>query len=227
MAMRAEGIWGTAGNPTTAPTAFARVVERLAALVDDPPAIAAVADRSLLHPNGFLKMPVWRGDDGTAIRVHTWLTEEDSADADAHDHRWHYASLLLSGALTEEEHTASPTPRPGDVPVTAFSYRSDAATGTFTLCGATSSFLDPGTTRTVRVGEVVVAPPARIHRVAAVAAMTTTLVVTAPPVTAGSTVYRRPGQGVPGRVRQSRPAAPLVRDCLARAVDAHRGSARR
>lgn len=55
--------------------------------------------RAIIHPNGFVKLPLARTDDGgTRLFLHVWRA--DSADAAMHDHRWAFASAVLCGELS-------------------------------------------------------------------------------------------------------------------------------
>ncbi|MFI8927426.1 hypothetical protein ACIG3E_07085 [Streptomyces sp. NPDC053474] len=55
--------------------------------------------QAIIHPNGFIKLPLARTAGGAArLFLHVWQT--DSADADAHDHRWAFASAVLRGELS-------------------------------------------------------------------------------------------------------------------------------
>ncbi|WP_190138578.1 hypothetical protein [Streptomyces longispororuber] len=54
--------------------------------------------RAITHPNGFVKLPLaWTSDGATRLFLHVWRA--DSADADVHDHRWSFSSLVLRGEL--------------------------------------------------------------------------------------------------------------------------------
>lgn len=55
--------------------------------------------QAIIHPNGFVKLPLARTDDGaTRFFLHVW--HADSVDADVHDHRWAFSSLVLRGEVS-------------------------------------------------------------------------------------------------------------------------------
>ncbi|MEU5192636.1 hypothetical protein AB0G86_01045 [Streptomyces scabiei] len=55
--------------------------------------------QAIVHPNGFVKLPLARTGDGrTRLFLHVWRAE--SVDADIHDHRWSYTSAVLRGELS-------------------------------------------------------------------------------------------------------------------------------
>ncbi|MFD8395996.1 hypothetical protein ACFV2N_44100 [Streptomyces sp. NPDC059680] len=54
--------------------------------------------QAIIHPNGFVKLPLARtGDGSTRLFLHVWRAE--SMDADVHDHRWAFSSVVLRGEL--------------------------------------------------------------------------------------------------------------------------------
>jgi len=63
-----------------------------------PLAIPAEDDTGEVHPNGFLKIPLGVDPTGRRIFLHVW--QDASADQCIHDHRWSFASTVLSGSLT-------------------------------------------------------------------------------------------------------------------------------
>lgn len=55
--------------------------------------------QAIVHPNGFVKLPLARTSDGrTRLFLHVWRAE--SSDADIHDHRWSFTSVVLRGELS-------------------------------------------------------------------------------------------------------------------------------
>ncbi|UNO42196.1 hypothetical protein [Streptomyces sp. MST-110588] len=55
--------------------------------------------QAVIHPNGFVKLPLAQTDDG-AIRLFLHVWRADSIDADVHDHRWPFSSLVLRGEVS-------------------------------------------------------------------------------------------------------------------------------
>jgi hypothetical protein len=74
----------------------------LALLEHSDEALADVAERSYLHPNGFAKIVLKVGG-GYGIRLHVWHRQggEWISDANPHGHRWEFASWIVVGALRE------------------------------------------------------------------------------------------------------------------------------
>jgi hypothetical protein len=55
------------------------------------------------HPNGFTKIRLASlTDNGWALRLHVW--DACSSDRDIHNHRWCFASYVLSGSLVERRY---------------------------------------------------------------------------------------------------------------------------
>jgi hypothetical protein len=73
--------------------------------------IAAVARRSSVHANGFVKVVLER-ERGMALRLHVWHADkarDTELEENIHDHVWAFASVVLIGQLDEEryaEHSA-------------------------------------------------------------------------------------------------------------------------
>jgi len=59
-----------------------------------------VAKRSYLHGNGFYKI-ILEDNDVYRLRLHIWLPTS-LAEENIHDHRWHFASTILSGTMESE-----------------------------------------------------------------------------------------------------------------------------
>ncbi|MEW2528367.1 hypothetical protein [Streptomyces sp. NPDC047071] len=65
--------------------------------------------QAIIHPNGFVKLPLARTAGGDArLFLHVW--QRDSVDADAHDHRWAFASAVLRGELSHTSMDVTVTP---------------------------------------------------------------------------------------------------------------------
>lgn len=86
----------------------AELILALDALLRDVPALERVRDRSYRHPNGFIKIPISRRDDGSLTRLHYW---GDSAlpEANIHSHRWDMDSLLLRGSYRAKDYREAET----------------------------------------------------------------------------------------------------------------------
>jgi hypothetical protein len=61
--------------------------------------LAPSEPQAIVHPNGFIKLPLARTDDGRfRLFLHVW--REESSDANIHDHRWSFTSFVLRGELS-------------------------------------------------------------------------------------------------------------------------------
>jgi hypothetical protein len=89
----------------------------LAELRGDPRLLNEVAGRSYWHANGFAKVVLHAGD-AFGVRLHIWPANHPPGRGDRprvggenpHNHRWDFASLLLTGTLREAQFSvADPT----------------------------------------------------------------------------------------------------------------------
>ncbi len=69
-------------------------------ILGDPILLNQIAKRSYLHGNGFYKIIL---DDNSLfrLRLHIWKPE-CKAEENIHDHRWHFASSILTGKMETE-----------------------------------------------------------------------------------------------------------------------------
>jgi hypothetical protein len=72
----------------------------LAEAIERPEWLDAVAGRSYLHGNGFYKI-ILEENAQFRLRLHVWLPTT-RAEENIHDHRWHFASLVLNSRLETE-----------------------------------------------------------------------------------------------------------------------------
>lgn len=83
--------------------AAAELPARLRRLLQSPEELAAVAARSYVHDNGFVKIVLESGEDGDgALRLHIWPSEGED-DGNIHNHCWDFTSVVLTGTLEYEE----------------------------------------------------------------------------------------------------------------------------
>ncbi|WP_145926662.1 hypothetical protein [Amycolatopsis orientalis] len=81
-----------------------KIKRYLQSMVTDHDAIAAIAERSSMHANGFVKIVLERRA-GMAARLHVWnaISEPDeSPPGNIHNHVWGFCSRVLVGALEEQ-----------------------------------------------------------------------------------------------------------------------------
>jgi hypothetical protein len=73
-------------------------------MLDDATALTRVAARSYRHANGFVKV-VLHESEALKLRLHI---AEGTAEENVHDHRWDFASTVLSGRLEHDIFTDVP-----------------------------------------------------------------------------------------------------------------------
>lgn len=105
-------------NPAVAMRAVEQMLQSFAesdlkysvyALLQDDVSLAAVAARSYLHGNGFYKL-VLSTQSAIKLRMHVWLPGTN-AEENIHEHRWHFASIVLAGQLHSEIYQEASHPR--------------------------------------------------------------------------------------------------------------------
>ncbi len=75
----------------------------LESITTDPQRLSTCADASYRHPNGFDKIVLASPSDSPLKMVlHLWNGDEEADDGHIHNHRWNFASIVLSGALQLE-----------------------------------------------------------------------------------------------------------------------------
>jgi hypothetical protein len=63
------------------------------------------------HPNGFAKIPLGVCTRSSArLFLHVWI--DDFSDSDIHNHRWHFASTVIHGCLTNRQYSVHPADGP-------------------------------------------------------------------------------------------------------------------
>ena len=77
-----------------------QVLALLQGLLADEQALQAVAARSYVHGNGFVKV-VLLDEHGHKLRLHIWFAGS-ACEENIHDHRWSFASHVLVGTLSSE-----------------------------------------------------------------------------------------------------------------------------
>jgi hypothetical protein len=82
----------------------------LESLLERTELLAAVAQRSYIHANGFAKIVLARSDNGQEqLRLHIWPESSTPDPGDTHDHRWSFVSLPLLGTFSEGRFTETTT----------------------------------------------------------------------------------------------------------------------
>jgi hypothetical protein len=85
---------------------MARTVLQAALGLPGPVKLRSPTSVSFLHPNGFLKISLGTDDLGRRLYLHVW--RDTGCDPNIHDHRWRFASTLLSGSLVNTIFELSP-----------------------------------------------------------------------------------------------------------------------
>jgi hypothetical protein len=162
------------------------LADRLAAIVGSRSLQEDIAGRSYWHPNGFAKLVLDHDASWGQIRVHVW-PGLPTAD-DIHGHAWYYASIVLTGELSEVTYREVGL-REGQ-PMWKHSY-GGVGNRQFT-------FIDPQPVNLVEVTAAVVwqtgatsgGSPNHIHRFVASQAPAATLLRVGPVLRRSSHVYR-------------------------------------
>lgn len=68
-------------------------------ILNNPELLQSVSARSYQHGNGFLKVVLL--DRGYKLRLHIWFAGQ-ACEENIHDHRWSFASHILTGTLRSE-----------------------------------------------------------------------------------------------------------------------------
>jgi hypothetical protein len=178
------------------------LADRLAAIIGSRSLQEDVAGRSYWHPNGFAKLVLDHDACWGQVRVHVW-PRLPTAD-DIHGHAWYYASIVLTGELSEVTYREVGQ-REGQ-PMWRHSY-GGVGNRQFT-------FIDPHPVNLVEVTEPVVrragdasgGSPSHIHRFVASQAPAATLLRVGPVLRRSSHVYRLTAE--PPQILAPRPTTP-------------------
>lgn len=100
------------GTLTEATAMTEELVDRIQGVTDLD---SLLEDRDLrrlhgtVHPNGFLKLTLWREQNLGTVRVHIW--NEGAVEGDRHNHRWDFVSSILAGGLVARNYRLTPGDR--------------------------------------------------------------------------------------------------------------------
>ncbi len=105
-----------AGTPAELGEALERIhaaaLPRMVELLLDPGSLAEVsATASYEHPNGFDKLVLAALPSGHKVVLHAWPAAPAGrarADANVHNHRWHFATRVLLGSYSFTEYEDAP-----------------------------------------------------------------------------------------------------------------------
>jgi hypothetical protein len=197
------------------------VAEYFQSILAQPEVMAAIAQRSYWHNNGFAKLILHKNDLGYCIRLHAWLDFAAVVEraGNVHNHRWDFASVNLSGAgLVSRNFLPGATGERYH----AFSYDRRATNFIFRPLG-TVELGDQGES-VVERGEVYICRTDQLHIVRPMPGpQMFTLVVQGPATLPAATVYSRFQQ--PSQLSESRnPISPKeVAMLVAAALNHHVG----
>lgn len=76
-----------------------QLTQLLQGILQSPQLLQQVSQRSYQHGNGFLKVVLL--DRGYKLRLHIWFAGQ-GCEENIHDHRWSFASHILTGTLRSE-----------------------------------------------------------------------------------------------------------------------------
>lgn len=174
-----------------------------------------LAERSTVHPNGFVKIPLIVRDQW-GVRVHMWHPDHPPAGQImdvAHSHRWPFASWVMVGGLIETEFVESDTGEPVDR--YGYGRRRD---GTTYQRGDGGGSVRPSRRIPRPAGAVYTRQRAELHAVNAVGdGLAASLVVQGERMIEPAAVFRRPGAPPP----DERPlSSSALRNLLDEMVDA-------
>lgn len=137
--------------------------------------LEAVARDSYRHANGFTKL-VLGGSAGGRLRLHVWEPGA-AAEENIHDHRWHFASVILSGTIKSEVWVDAIDPAAPTFEEFIYEVRDGVASRR--SVGRTRASCARTATR--RAGAAYVMVPGVMHRITGTEGVTATLVVTTTP----------------------------------------------
>ena len=173
-------------------------------IIFNPDLLAAIAHRSYVHDNGFVKIVL--DDSGASkYRIHVYPAGRIFAAENLHNHRWPFTSLILVGSLPHEIATVSADPE-GDHARFEYIRNED---GTFSLSATGEMYnLESIISDVHDAGEVYVMPTATIHRIIPPTTFTATFVVTDPPTSNNCSQWNFAGADV-GQSGQHQSKDPL------------------
>jgi hypothetical protein len=164
-------------------------------LCSDGDAVAEVAARSYLHPNGFEKIVLFApAVDLPSLRLHIWRASSDERPSEqVHNHRWPFASRIEHGAVRfiTYEHSADGSDGGEYRHVTATSPATAAESYRHDIVG--SARLRMTFDGVLAAGTEYCLPVTTPHRVIAASGLCATLMVQGPAARAASEVFLRPG----------------------------------
>jgi hypothetical protein len=163
----------------------------LRALLADNARLGQCASKSYLHGNGFYKIVLSE----TALyklRLHVWLPGA-TAEENLHEHRWHFASTVLTGALYSEIHAEDVTANAQEYEEYLYLAKDGVSPPSQTYIGKTR--LACLRTSVRRAGQHYAMKPNTLHRIVRTdGGLTATLMCQSSPARRSNRLLTRPGQ---------------------------------
>jgi hypothetical protein len=141
-------------------------------LLQEERALAAVAARSYKHANGFTKIVLLQSS-WYKVRLHIWWPEVDAAEH-IHEHRWWFASTIVSGTMTSETWKEGTSALAREFQEYIYIARDDYMPPRVIPIGHTKLVQEKRTRR--RAGNAYTMPPGALHRVVRSEGLTASLV---------------------------------------------------
>lgn len=155
---------------------------------------SALATASYFHPNGFDKLVLDVLAGGQKIVLHAWWPDRDTVveDSNFHDHRWDFATTVLTGAYRFVEYEEAPESGKDGVLVHKHEYASPDGAQGYELRNVGRRRLVPLRSKTLTAGSVYLLSCDVIHHITFDSSEpTVTLFVQGPPRRACTRVFSR------------------------------------
>ncbi len=157
---------GEALEQIRAAPVLARVIDLLVAAEYDASGPAAA---SYEHPNGFDKLVLASLPSGHKVVLHAWPAAPAGRarkDANMHNHRWHFATRVLTGSYSYTEFEGAPPGAPSASVFHEHVYTTDGTDGSHRLASVGMCRLAPVRSRRLRRGDTYLLPSSVIHSIA-------------------------------------------------------------
>jgi hypothetical protein len=185
--------------------------------------VDALAAGSYAHPNGFDKLVLRGLQGGQKIVLHAWWPQrgEILEDGNYHDHRWHFATAVLTGTYRFVEYEEAPAGEPDGLLVHKHEYASPNGGSGYRLRPAGRRRLKPVKAERLTAGSIYLLSCDVVHHIQIENdAPTVTLFVQGPPVRQSTRVFSPHLQGQTSPLTVDRFSAAEYAERLRRALDA-------
>lgn len=185
--------------------------------------VDAFAAGSYAHPNGFDKLVLRRLPGGQKVVLHAWWPQrgEILEDGNFHDHRWHFATAVLTGTYRFVEYEEAPAGEPDGLLVHKHEYESPNGGSGYGLRAAGRCRLKPVKAERLTAGSIYLLRCDVVHHIQIDdAAPTVTLFVQGPAVRQSTRVFSPQPQGQTSPVGVSRFSTDEYATRLRSALDA-------